>query len=81
MGYYSLIMLRSHPRRSDARACAARRSLSLRVREEMSHYLTMRGVELVDEDTVVGILRCHGRLRLSVEHSHPLHHQYLLIDH
>ena len=48
MGYYSLIILRSQHRRSG--------SLSLWVREELSYCLTMRGVELVDEDTVVGIL-------------------------
>ena len=48
MGYYSLIILRIHHRRSG--------SLSLWVQEELSYYLSMRGVEQVDEDTVVGIL-------------------------
>jgi len=48
MGYYSLIILRSHHRRSG--------SLSLWVREELSYCLRMRGVEQVDEDTVVGVL-------------------------
>ena len=48
MGYYSLIILRSHHRRSG--------SLSLWVREELSYCLSMRGVEQVDEDTVVGVL-------------------------
>jgi len=48
MGYYSLIILRSH------HWCSG--SLSLWVREELSYCLSMREVEQVDEDTVVGIL-------------------------
>jgi hypothetical protein len=74
MGYYSLIMLRSHHRWSDALACTVPRLLSLWVRKELLHCLGMRGVELVDGDTVVGVLVCRGRFHLSVEQSHPLHH-------
>lgn len=51
--------------------------LSLWVRKELSYCLNMLGVELVDEDVVVGILGCRGRHRLSIDENHPLHHQHL----
>ena len=35
------------------------------------------GVELVDEDVVVGVLGHRRRPRLPVEVAHPLHHQHL----
>jgi hypothetical protein len=60
--YYSLIKLPNQ--RLDALACAALRPpwlLSLWVREEMSHCLSIRGVELINKDALVGILGCRGR--------------------
>ena len=77
MSYYSLIILRSHCRRLDALACAAPWTLSLWDREELSHCLSMSGVELVDEDTIVGVLARRQRPHLPVEVAHPLHHQHL----
>jgi hypothetical protein len=76
MGYYSLIILRSHHRRSDVLACVAPPSLSLWVWEELSHCFSMQGVELVDKDAIVGVLGRYGRPRLPVKVAHPLHHRF-----
>jgi hypothetical protein len=53
-------------------ACAAPHPpLSLGVREELSYCLGMREVELVDEDTVIGVLDCY--VCMSVECPHSIH--------
>jgi hypothetical protein len=70
-------MLPSHRRRSGVLPCAAPRPPSLWVREELSHHISEWGVKLVHEDVVVGIRGFRGRPRLSVDKSHPLHHQHL----
>jgi hypothetical protein len=69
MGYYLLIMLPNHRRRSGTLPCAAPWPLFLWVREELSHRLRMREVELVHEDIVIGVYGFRARSRLPVDES------------